>query len=193
MKFRNVTIAACSLIFAACFNTAPIHDSVRRFIPSPDASRVIVPVADVPAAGLRDVVLPEYLASSKIAVRTGGAELVYSDANLWGEPLSTSVTRVLAQRMRLRAGAEKIDVFPWKPGVARAAEIRVEFDAFEGDADGSIHVSGRFVVKDSAKDGAATVYPFACKGSWTAGDYTSLAKALGNAVDDLAGDIVKRL
>jgi len=193
MKWYRVTMPVCALLLSACFNTTPVRDPARRFIPCPDSSRNILPVAGVGAAGIRSVVLPAYLDSSKIAIRSGGTELVFSDINLWSEPLQTSVTRILAEGMRLRIGSAKVDVFPYKPGVMREVEIRVEFDRFEGDADGSIHVSGRYIVTKLLKDSATEVIPFDYKGTWTSGDYASLAKALGNAADDLAGDIVKRL
>jgi uncharacterized protein len=193
MKIGALILSACALLGTACINTSPVHDAARRFIPCPDSSREVLPTICLCTAGIRAVVLPTYLDSSKIAVRSGGSELVYSDLNLWSEPLATSASRLLAERMRLRIGQARVDVFPYTPGVSRDVEFRVEFDHFEGNADGTVRVVGRFVATKSAKDEAPAIFPFDYRGNWTVDDYASLAKALGNAIDDLAGDIVKKL
>ena len=191
MKIRHIVTILPILVLASCVNTTPVRDSVRRFIPCPDSSRVSLAIADAPSVKLRIVELPSYLDSSKIAVRKNGVEIAYDARNLWSEPLATSVTRVLAERLRMRVGSGNVDVYPFGPGGELGAEIRVEFDSFEGDSDGSVHAVGRFTIV--RKDGKPQVYPFDGGGKWTLGDYSSLARALGNATDDLAGAIAGKL
>ena len=193
MKPHLALLLAPTLLLTACFNTTPVNDAARRFLPCPAPAK-IEKIAATPSVGLREVRLPSYLDTVKIAVRTKGSELTFNDYNLWSDPLDKSAARTLAQQLRLRIGADRVDAFPWTDGVKHEVELRVQFDRFEGDADGSVHVNGRFILtKTPHGTEAATIVPFDYAGTWQTSDYATLAQTLGNDLDKLAADIAAKL
>lgn len=190
MKLRHFLILLSALPLAACMNTTPVRDKVHYYVVSPSAGSVEA-VVDAPSVGIRVLDLPEYLTSHKLALRKGGAEVVYLTYDLWGEPLGESATRTLSARMAARVGREKVDVFPWTAGVGHDAELRVQFDHFEGTMDGLVLVSGRYVITPaSGREGKTVVSSFEYQGKWTKGDYASLARALGDQLDRLAAEVL---
>jgi uncharacterized lipoprotein YmbA len=193
MKPRTAFLLLPVMLLAACINLDPVQDATRRFLPVPAPAQVAV-VAGLPTLGLREVSLPGYLLTTKIAIRTSGAELSYSDFNLWGDQPDAAAALTLVRQLRLRFGAERVDSFPWTDGVPHDVELRVKFDCFEANADGTLNVSGRYILTKSPRnDQAALVVPFDYAGTWIAGDYASMAQSLGNALDKLAADVAAKL
>lgn len=192
MKLYSVIILCSVLPFAACMNTRPVRDAARFYLLSPSAGSVET-VQSEHLIGVREVELPGYLSAHKIALRQKGSEIVYKNFELWGEPLDESVTRTLAGRMAARIGRERVDVFPWTNGISHDVEVRVQFDHFEGSVDGSVLVSGRYIISPAAgKTGDTSVVPFDYQGKWGKNDYSSLANILGDELDRLAAEILSR-
>jgi uncharacterized lipoprotein YmbA len=193
MRLSSV-IMLCSLLpLTACFSTKPVRDKVRFYLIAPSAGSVEM-VQNAPSIGVREVEMPGYLSSSKIVVRKTDAELVYSTFELWSEPLRDSATHTLATRLAARIGREHVDVFPWTNGVARDTELRVQFDRFEGTADGRVLASGRYILSPAGgKPGTVIVVAFDYQGKWDRKDYTSLARVLGDELDRLAAEILAQV
>ncbi len=186
MKFRLLSFSAVALLLTACVNSTPVRDSVRHFVPV--APEGYVPaIAGAARVGIRAVELPDYLRGPKIALRKDGAELVYSDFRLWGEPLEGAVARLLSERLSARFGVENVDRFPWAAG-ACPVQLTVQLDRFEGEMSGAVIASGRIIVEALGRDGYPRVLPFSHKGSWDSADWASLARALGEAVDAIAAE-----
>lgn len=189
MKLQSIALLCAVLPLSACLNTRPVHDYVHYYLLAPSAGAVEV-LHGAPSMGVREVELPGYLLTGKIAIRRHDAEIVYKSFDLWGEALGPSATRTFAGRLAARAGREKVDVFPWTSGVKRDYEVRVQFDHFEGVSDGGVLFSGRYVITPSGRTGEPVVVSFEYPDKWTPGDYASLARALGNDLDRLAAEVL---
>ncbi|MBN1403234.1 MAG: membrane integrity-associated transporter subunit PqiC [Opitutales bacterium] len=183
--------ALAALALSSCINSTPVADGARFFVPvAPEKS--LERLANAPRTGIRAVELPDYLRGPKIALRRNGAEIVYSDFNLWGERLESAATRLITERLSARLGAENVDRYPWA-GSACPVQVTVQFDRFEGDVDGSVHVSGRVVIEAQDVEGYPRTLAFKHDGTWDGTDWASLARSLGEAIDKVCEDIAKAL
>ncbi|GEM_PF-3804557 len=180
--------ALSAILFSSCIGTAPVRDSVRRYLPAPPSAPVEV-IAGAPSVGLREVTLPGYLDSSRIALRLSPGEVAYSDFNLWAQPLDKAVIGTVGRQLRARIGADRVDVYPWTPGVPHVVEVRLQFDCFEGDSSGAVRASGRCVISGSAR---TVIAPFDYSEKWDGKNYASLAAALGEILDRLAADLLAK-
>jgi uncharacterized lipoprotein YmbA len=81
--------------------------------------------------GIREIKLPAYLDRPQIVSRVGDNELVLSSLHQWGEPLSQSIARVLAEQL----DADLVDVhvrsYPWSHKQSIAAQIELQIKQFE--------------------------------------------------------------
>jgi uncharacterized lipoprotein YmbA len=174
-------------------NTTPVRDNVQFYVVSPTTGSVAA-VTDAPSIGIRALEMPDYLSSHKIALRNGGAEIIYLTNDLWGESLAESATRTLSSRLAARVGREKVDVFPWTAGVAHAVELRVQLEHFEGTTDGLVLVSGRYILTPAGEGKSGQlVASFDYQGKWTKDDYASLARSMGDQLDRLAAEVLAKI
>jgi len=193
MKLHGVIFLCALLPLTACMNTRPVKDRARFYLIAPSAGSVET-VQGSPSIGVRDVELPGYLSSSKVAVRQNESQIVYKSFELWSEPLGESATRTLAGRLAARIGRDKVDVFPWTNGVKRDVELLVQFDHFEGTSDGRVMVSGRYILSPAGgKSAESTVVAFDYIGKWKGDDCGTLAKVLGDELDRLAAEILAKV
>ena len=176
------------LVLSSCIGNGPVRDAVRRYLPAPPSAPVEV-IAGAPSVGLREVTLPGYLDSSRIALRLSPGEIAYSDFNLWAQPLGKAVAGTVGRQMRARIGADRVDVYPWTAGVPHEVEVRLQFDSFEGDSSGAVKASGRCVLSGAAR---TIVIPFEYAEKWDGKNYASLASALGEILDRIAADILAK-
>ena len=186
--FFGALAALSAVLLSSCIGTGPVRDSVRRYLPAPPSAPVDV-IAGAPSLGLREVTLPGYLDSSRIALRLSPGEVAYSDFNLWAQPLDKAVAGTVGRQLRARIGADRVDVYPWTAGVPHIVEVRLQFDSFEGDASGAVRASGRLVLSGAAR---TVIVPFEYTEKWDGKDYSTLAAALGEILDRIAADILAK-
>jgi uncharacterized lipoprotein YmbA len=168
-----------ALLLCACMNTAPVSDGAARlFLPSPASPAPADPGLPAPAVGIRQVSLPEHLQSEKIVLSNGPSELVQRPFDLWGAPLEDAVARTLLHSFAIRADAGRVDIYPWTDGIRRDIELRILFDRFEGDVDGTVSVRARIVITSATDSSADPVFmTFEWTGHGTAGTAPPSPKA----------------
>jgi uncharacterized lipoprotein YmbA len=92
--------------------------------------------------------LPEYLERSQLVSRNGANALVLDDDNHWGEPLSDSVPRVLAENLSHYLPSARVVL----PEDARGQKVPYEYvvalDAYEPDGTGNVVMRGHWVLRD---------------------------------------------
>lgn len=81
--------------------------------------------------GIREIKLPAYLDRPQIVRRVGDNELVLSSSHQWGEPLSQSVSRVLAEQLDNELVNARVFVHPWSHKQTIAVQIEVQINQFE--------------------------------------------------------------
>ena len=76
--------------------------------------------------------IAEYLDRPQIVTRPGAHALEFAEFDRWGEPLSESVSRVLAANLGALLGTDRVQRHPWRD--ARGIDVRVELDVRRFDA-----------------------------------------------------------
>jgi hypothetical protein len=128
---------AAPLLFAACTVFQPIDDNpVRHLLDSPISART--PTSAAPAVAIARPSLPPYLERSELITRTGDGRLEIHEKDLWSEPLSAGIARVMADNLRRLTGSTNIQ--PSGNFITRdytsLVEIRIE--RFDPEPDGSL-------------------------------------------------------
>lgn len=134
------------------------------------------------------VAVPAYLDRPEIMVRTGSYELAALQNARWGEGLSITAARALADDLQTLLPNQ--DVFGL-PAAQRSFDyrIRVELGKFESDTAGNVEAAGRWVVIDDGTDKERAGAPFQYDGTASPGDPKSIAGALSNLLLKVAADI----
>ncbi|MCR6632842.1 MAG: PqiC family protein [Magnetospirillum sp.] len=102
-----------------------------------------------PVVAVMRVRLPEYLDRPELVARSGANALVIDDDNRWGEPLSESVPRVLAENLSRHLPQGRVVVVQEARGERPRYEYLVALDSYEPDGTGNAVMRGRWHLRDT--------------------------------------------
>lgn len=97
------------------------------------------PAAQAPKApyphtlGLGPVFLPESMNQPGLVSYTQGQEVSVSTYHVWAGYLRENVTRVLADNLSMRLGADAVWPFPWDNRMRPSRQVRLVFEEFGGE------------------------------------------------------------
>lgn len=131
------------------------------FFGSPAKLYLLEPIADeqqprnptqVKNIGLSVVQVPGYVNAKPIASRVNRTEIVLDEDHHWAELPEESITRLLANRMRVYSGGTVL-VEPWPRGFQAQARVEVQFEKLLRDEHGGAEVSGQIrIISGDAKN-----------------------------------------
>lgn len=145
---RQGVVVIFALAAAGCAQRAEPNYYVMTALPqaeNPGETR-----AEQVVAVMR-VRLPDYLDRPQLVGRSGANVLVVDDDNRWGEPLSESVPRVLAENVSRFLPGARVVVPQEARGERIAYEYVVALDAYEPDGTGNAVMRGRWHLRDIRK------------------------------------------
>lgn len=171
----------------------------------PDQQIYVLGAAGEPAAGVRDdtgrpvievrrVLVPDYLDSTDITLRTGTNELQPSRTGVWGERLSVGITQALAGALARRVPSAVVVARP--PVNRPAVQVLVDVSGLRATAGGDAVLTAHWTVLRF--NGAVAPRTMAnAQGSFVAqgegsGD-AAVVTAIGNVIDQLADRIAAGL
>jgi uncharacterized lipoprotein YmbA len=163
------------------------------------ASAAAVPIGRArpgPAAVLGvGVTVPEYLDRLDIIERTGSNELKPNYKAQWGESLSVTATRSVAENLLSLLPEDDVLVLPARNAGEVDYQVTVELSRFESGADGESVLAGRWSVADRAgKERASGRVRHAEQAP--SGDYAGMAAAMSRNLAAASAEIaaaVRRL
>jgi len=144
-----------------------------------------LPVRGVDALGIATVTLPGYARDARIASRDAGNEISVDGEHRWAEEPEEAITRVLAERLRLHAGATVL-VEPWPRNFEPAARVEISFDRLLREPSGGVDAAGQIRLLSGDGRDVFDVRPFRLShpaASTAPGDWFG---AVARLVDDLA-------
>lgn len=189
-----VPAAALLLLLGCAGCLTPRPDRTRWFAlngPAPATPAVSV-AASVPVRiGVRPAVLPSYVESKRMALRSGSCEIRYDDFARWSQPLEDAVAQRLCAALAAADGAVSARNAPWGDSFAPQQLLQVRFTHFEGGTDGALAVAGSWELLDAGtgRGIASGSYRSDPALRWTPGRPESLVEGLGACVDAIARQV----
>ena len=97
--------------------------------------------------GLGPIDIPRYLDRPEVVTRLSNTEFSVSDNDRWGEPLNTSVLRVLSQDLSGDLPGLQVVPFPWSRKIKIDYRVAVDFQRLERTADGKANVQAVWTLR----------------------------------------------
>jgi len=120
---KTILLTACtllaSLLLAGC-GTSPANNYYLS-----SAHEFPAPGGESPAVGVGPIEVPEYLSREGIIYQRAGNTLELASLDLWAEPLSDGVQRVLVLNLAGALDTQDIRFFPWHPKRAPQFGVKV--------------------------------------------------------------------
>lgn len=194
-----VTTLALGRFVGGCSLLSPQPDRSRYFVLMPKEGTGETPAAagvtsrnsDV-AIGLGPISLPNYLDRPEVVTRLSDTEVSVSNVDRWGEPLGSSVSRVLAQDLSSEWPGLQVVQFPWSRKARIDYTASVDFLRLEKTADGKANVQAVWVIREAS--GNKLLQSGTTTASLDAGaDQSSASAALSEGVARVARDITHAL
>lgn len=137
---RTVLLLASVAVLAGagCLRFKPTVDTVRHYAlqTSPPETSGDEAAGSGIRLAIAPAVMPAYLRSSSLAVRSGDGQIQYDYDSQWAEPLDKAVTRVLAANLGSRVQPEWIGLGTWHRDTV-THELSLSFLVFD------VHSTGR--------------------------------------------------
>lgn len=125
-RFSQVSLIALALLLVACGSSPPNNFyllSAHDFAPAS---------AQTPSLGVGPIEVPEYLNRESMVYNRAGNTLKVANVDLWAEPLSDGVQRVLVLNLAGLLNTQDVQYFPWHP--KRAPQYAVKVNVLQLEA-----------------------------------------------------------
>lgn len=182
---RRVMVGAVLSLFflAGCTLTEPKPDPTRFYIlaPSVEADFSEMSARERPmTVGLRLPSLPDYLNQRQMVIREGPAEINFREYHRWGERLDDAIMRLMGGVLESTPVVRQVDAHPWTQRRTHDLVVNLQIEHFEGDDSGNVLIEASWKIMEPHTQEILGTARFEQSGSWTPGDFQSLALALAN-------------
>ncbi len=138
----NIRLLSCSLLLSltGCSVLKPVKDTaIQHVLESLVPDRVLT--AARPAMAIGRPSLPGYLDSQQLVTRANG-KLMMSNRDLWGEPLDTGISRVIASNLSRLTGSMNIQPVESFTSLDYTTLLELKIAQFEPDAANELILEG---------------------------------------------------
>lgn len=156
MNMRPLTCSLLLLTLTACSVLQPVKDTATQHLLEP-----LVPdrtlTAARPAIAVGRPSLPGYLDSNQLVTRSAG-QLMVSKHDLWGEPLDTGISRVIASNLSRLTGSMNIQPVESFTSLDYTTLLELKIAQFEPDAANQMVLQGTWKLQPVTGGEARTHY-----------------------------------
>jgi uncharacterized lipoprotein YmbA len=185
MKSRLSLTLLMTLALAAC------GDNAARYLVEPAPTAAAVPLR-LPSLEVRDVVLPAYAEGTQILQQDASGALRPVSRSEWADGSARAMTAALARSLDLQSTAS-VAAEPWPLSDFPAGRLDVRIDRIVARADQTFQVSGQYAVASPDGRISELLERFDIRVPMASDSPAAIAAAQGQAIDQLAGQIVQRL
>jgi len=187
LTLTYIILVLCSLVAFGCGgNSSPtryymLSTTVAGGAAQHDANCVSI--------GVGPVKIPEYLNRTQIITRTNPNELELAYFDLWAEPISDAVPRVLAEDISRLLCTREVVLFPWR--ISHTPDLRVEVEVIKMDGvpGKSADLEAWWSVVSSADKKIRASKRSTYSEPVAAAGYSGLVSAQSRALENLSRDI----
>lgn len=173
------------------FGLAACGDNAARYLVEPAPTAAAVPLR-LPTLEVRDVVLPAYAEGAQILQQDASGALRPIARSEWADGSSRAVTAALARSLDLQTTAA-VAAEPWPLSDAPAGRLDVRIDRIVARADQTFQLSGQYAVASFQGNISEVLQRFDIRVPMAGDSPAAIAAAQGQALDQLAAQIVTRL
>ena len=132
--FKPVLMILCVLLVSlgGCAGTPPSKFYMLEPISHGPAPPGTVALDQAVSIGLGPVTLPDYLDRSQIVTRTDQNTVQLAEFDRWAEPLSSNISRTLAENLVLLLQNDSIVQYPWPGSIDVTYQVVVDVYRFDG-------------------------------------------------------------
>ena len=156
MNMRHLTCSLLLLTLTACSVLQPVKDTAIQHLLEP-----LVPdrtlTAARPAIAVGRPSLPGYLDSNQLVTRANG-QLMVSKHDLWGEPLDSGISRVIASNLSRLTGSMNIQPVESFTTLDYTTLLELKIAQFEPDAANQMVLQGTWKLQPVTGHEASTHY-----------------------------------
>ena len=191
-----VLLALCAL--AGCVSlkrtAEPRYFALRPVAGTPPVAASMAPASagDAPVLGVLPLALPGHLERPQFVSLIGPDEMRIDQFVRWAEPLAAGAQRVLAADLATVLPSHRVVTAPW-PASTAPYRVRVAVDRFGLQPDGSVSLSGRFVLLPGSGERPLVSRVVDLRRPPDPGprDPARAVEAMSTLLADLAGEVAK--
>jgi uncharacterized lipoprotein YmbA len=156
MNTRHLTCSLLLLTLTACSVLQPVKDTATQHLLEP-----LVPdrtlTAARPAIAVGRPSLPGYLDSNQLVTRSAG-QLMVSKHDLWGEPLDSGISRVIASNLSRLTGSMNIQPVESFTSLDYTTLLELKIAQFEPDSANQMVLQGTWKLQPVTGGETSTHY-----------------------------------
>jgi hypothetical protein len=114
----------------------------------PAGAAAPVPQKAMPAIGIANVLLPDYLDRPQLVSRTEAHQMRIDEYHRWAGRLQDEISRVLLENLRTLGASSRIERAPWPAGFKPDLIVTVQLTTFEAFPDGAVRLVGSVTLAD---------------------------------------------
>jgi uncharacterized protein len=124
--------SALLLIMTGCAGTPNSRFYLLESLSGAPAPRGMAPLSPAVTIGLGPVTLPDYLDRPQILTRTHQNVVLLAEFDRWAEPLSSNVSRTLAENLIFLLHNDSVAPYPWPGSIDVTYQVLVDVYRFDG-------------------------------------------------------------
>ena len=186
-------IVSVTTLICSCAVLSPTSDPSRFYKLSSNARQQAPLSYNNSNMIIMPVVLPTYLDRPQIIQETGKHELVFSEYDRWGEPLSEGTTRTIHDNLASLLGATHIRQFPYsgERTLQRNFYLRTSISSFEADSLEHVNLKVSWRITDYRDVKIFTFGESHFEKKTDTKDYNRLVSAMSELLMNLSLEIAK--
>lgn len=143
--FPLLALIGSSLLLFACGSGPPPRLYLLEPLPPSEGDTTVEPGPRLDTLGLMQVKVPGYAETAQIASILPDGTIEQSPDHRWAESPDAAITRLLADRLRLRSGATVLSE-PWPRDYQAQARVEVVFDRLLREPRGGADMAGQILL-----------------------------------------------
>jgi uncharacterized protein len=148
--FSPFLAALCALLLtlSGCASTPNANFYLLESLNGSRAAGGVVPLDQPIPIGLGPVTLPDYLDRPQIVTRTNRNAVHLAEFDRWAEPLSSNVTRTLAEDLIVLLHNDSVVPYPWPGSIEVTYQVLVDVYRFDGVLGEKVWLDVQWSVRD---------------------------------------------
>jgi uncharacterized lipoprotein YmbA len=191
MNMRLITCSLLLLTLTACSVLQPVKDTATQHLLDP-----LVPdrtlTAARPAIAVGRPSLPGYLDSNQLVTRSTG-QLMVSKLDIWGEPLDSAISRVIASNLSRLTGSMNIQPVESFTTLDYTTLLELKIAQFEPDAANQMILQGTWKLQPvTGKETSTHFFRLLVPVPLSPSDLNARVTAMNQALEQLARQIARQ-